>query len=292
MPKKNNHLKQAIALYRAAHPGTSYTQALRAITGPGTAPVPHLWIATTVGESDLDVWLSDDTLLSDLADWGGAPDGTRDAIKKLMVEARRQPGQPVIVDDESELTWTPVQGATSMPVDRVWILDAIDSAPRAFASSESLIDAVDGDLPDVCAQAARTPGVPQTWKTMTVTIKGLNTSVSYLYRDADNYKASRQVILPGLLSVAERKQILDARDDGGYFIPSQVGLDDLQGELQQWDAPHELADDDVNPSDHPWHEMDDDQIEVSAQAPNETMTASELAAAFAEVTWDADGTWL
>lgn len=51
----------------------------------------------------------------------------------------------------------------------------------------------------------------------------MNTKISYLYRDASNYKIQNECIVRGLLTDAQIKAILDCRD-GDNFIPSQVGL--------------------------------------------------------------------
>lgn len=65
-----------------------------------------------------------------------------------------------------------------------------------------------------------------------------NTALSYLYRDADNFKQSKVVILEGELAEGMLERIISsAKDDGdqsgnpGYFIPGQVGLPDLQNQF-------------------------------------------------------------
>lgn len=51
----------------------------------------------------------------------------------------------------------------------------------------------------------------------------MNTKISYLYRDASNYKVPNECIVRGLLTDEQTKAILDCLD-GDNFIPSQVGL--------------------------------------------------------------------
>lgn len=51
----------------------------------------------------------------------------------------------------------------------------------------------------------------------------MNTKISYLYRDASNYKVPNECIVRGLLTEEQTKAILDCRA-GDNFIPSQVGL--------------------------------------------------------------------
>ena len=51
----------------------------------------------------------------------------------------------------------------------------------------------------------------------------MNTKISYLYRDADNYKVYNECIVQGEISEEQIRQILDCCDMGEYFIPQQVG---------------------------------------------------------------------
>lgn len=51
----------------------------------------------------------------------------------------------------------------------------------------------------------------------------MNTKISYLYRDASNYKVPNECIVRGLLTDEQTKAILDCLDVDN-FIPSQVGL--------------------------------------------------------------------
>ena len=52
----------------------------------------------------------------------------------------------------------------------------------------------------------------------------MNTKISYLYRDADNYKQYNECIVAGTLSAKQICTILDCCDMGEYFIPRHVGL--------------------------------------------------------------------
>ena len=60
----------------------------------------------------------------------------------------------------------------------------------------------------------------------------MNTEILYSYRDASNYKTHRYEILEGKINNEQIYAIISCLEDGELFIPSQVGLDDLQGELQ------------------------------------------------------------
>lgn len=81
--------------------------------------------------------------------------------------------------------------------------------------------------------------------------------VIYLYRDADNYKFHGSFCLVGVLDIRYIEEYLF---DGEYFIPSKVGLDDLQ-------PPEKTA------ADHFLHEI----IEINQQlVPIDNMTAEEF----------------
>lgn len=49
-----------------------------------------------------------------------------------------------------------------------------------------------------------------------------NTQISYLYRDAHNYKKHNKVILPGTFTDKQIQAIIGCLSDGEYFIPSEM----------------------------------------------------------------------
>ncbi|MCR4313072.1 MAG: hypothetical protein NUV58_02395, partial [Candidatus Roizmanbacteria bacterium] len=55
----------------------------------------------------------------------------------------------------------------------------------------------------------------------------MNTLITYQYRDASNFKESDTVIIRGLLSINDIEEYLYEKE---YFIPSEIGLKDLQPE--------------------------------------------------------------
>ena len=75
----------------------------------------------------------------------------------------------------------------------------------------------------------------------------MHTRIEYLYRDADNYKQFASVVLVGAITPAELDTIGAALDSGLYFIPSQIGLPDLQSAMPGFPDPE---------SDHVWHELE------------------------------------
>ena len=118
---------------------------------------------------------------------------------------------------------------------------------------------------------------------------GDNTSFTYRYRDADNYKTATQLILPGKPHQEEVDEIQKKLIDGDSFIAEQVGLEPLQDDLRQWDTANtELDEDGHNQADHCWHEIDTaSDIQPTTEAPTTDMTFEELVSRFTEVqTWD------
>jgi len=91
----------------------------------------------------------------------------------------------------------------------------------------------------------------------------MNTKFSYMYRDGSNYKACNDVVLEGECTFKDIEQFLD---DGMWFIPSQVGLSDLQYKLFAYDGPGE--------DDHVWHEINDGDFEPTDEEPTAPITAS------------------
>jgi len=109
----------------------------------------------------------------------------------------------------------------------------------------------------------------------------MNTSLYYQYRDASNYKQDTIVILAGTLTQFQIQEIMKIRDDGEFFIPSQVGLEDLQ---------HRMIDGGDNMEvDHVWHELTDDAFTNTDKEPTTTITAEQLYQSFnvvRESGWD------
>lgn len=103
-----------------------------------------------------------------------------------------------------------------------------------------------------------------------------NTALSYLYRDASNYKQHADVIFSGALTLDEAHQLLNAMDEEDSFVPSAVGLNDLQDMMcSDWD-PEE---------DHPLHEIDG--LALTDKQATETQTAQAFLNAFLNADWNA-----
>ncbi len=90
----------------------------------------------------------------------------------------------------------------------------------------------------------------------------MNTQLSYLYRDAWNYKRFHSIILPGIITLEQIEPFLREQT---FFIPSEVGLPDLQEDV-------------FKSYDHIWHEIE--AIELIDEQPTATINASVLLANF------------
>lgn len=89
----------------------------------------------------------------------------------------------------------------------------------------------------------------------------MNTRIDYMYRDPGNYKQFNTIVIQGEVDIDLFKSVLD---EELYFIPSQLGLEDLQGRFCNG----------VQADDHPWHELE--EIEHTDDAPVVGSDAGEL----------------
>ena len=83
----------------------------------------------------------------------------------------------------------------------------------------------------------------------------MNTKISYLYRDADNYKKVNECVIAGALTAEQICAIKDCCDMGEYFIPSQVGLPERR--FDRYDPA----------VDHCWFELDEDSFSETIEPP-------------------------
>jgi hypothetical protein len=90
----------------------------------------------------------------------------------------------------------------------------------------------------------------------------MNTSITYQYRDASNYKEFDTVIICGILSLNDIKKYLYDKE---FFIPSEIGLKDLQPE-------------NLNQDDHIWHEIL--ETKNTHEKPTANITAKKIIANF------------
>ena len=93
----------------------------------------------------------------------------------------------------------------------------------------------------------------------------MNTLITYQYRDASNYKEFETVITNGLLSLKDIEEYLYDKE---FFVPSEIGLKDLQPE-------------NLNQDDHIWHEIL--EINHTHEKPTTNMTAEKIVSNFRKV---------
>ena len=92
-----------------------------------------------------------------------------------------------------------------------------------------------------------------------------NTLVTYLYRDASNYKLYEETVLEGRITEDEIQEVLGTLDMGEYFIPGQVGLP-----MPSFS--------DYNEDDHPWCELSEASFDKTGRSAD--MTVREFVEAF------------
>lgn len=106
----------------------------------------------------------------------------------------------------------------------------------------------------------------------------------YQYRDASNYKQGTTVYFEGEPSLEQLKVINKALDQKKYFIPGDVGLDELQDRLSSFPSD----------DDHVWHELL--SLDVVFSLPADAIVegpVAELVEAFGKIgtpeSWDVEG---
>lgn len=106
-----------------------------------------------------------------------------------------------------------------------------------------------------------------------VTVLGVNTMLTYMYRDGSNYKNYATVVFPGQVSLELRDALTAALEGGDRFLPAQVVLTTLQQEhLSHYD------------DDHVWHEIL--TLEDTCAGPTAEPDAASFVALFTGITWD------
>lgn len=118
-----------------------------------------------------------------------------------------------------------------------------------------------------------------------------NTKISLMYRDADNYKAHKEVIVSGAITAEQIQQIRSGLEDGQFIIADQVGLPTPSFDFMKYDS---WPNDD---SDHVWTTLPDFEGDVSpaelhtTDEETEEITIEQLAEAIANAKWDVPTEW-
>jgi len=95
----------------------------------------------------------------------------------------------------------------------------------------------------------------------------MNTKISYLYRDSDNYKVHNECVVSGTLTEDQIETILDCLDEGEYFIPGRVGLPENKF-------------DETTEADHDFFELGQYSFEQTKETPTAFVTAELLVELF------------
>ena len=109
----------------------------------------------------------------------------------------------------------------------------------------------------------------------------MNTKIEYMYRDAGNHKAYREIVLTGVLTASELTEVKNkcAWCDGDpKFIASEVGLPSPQRDMNKYGFPTE--------DDHVWCELLSIDLTKEPATKDVTLTAEQLRAAFAKAKWN------
>jgi hypothetical protein len=61
-----------------------------------------------------------------------------------------------------------------------------------------------------------------------------NTVMTYKYTDRFGYSTANSIVFSGQIDATGKNKLISFLKDG-YFIPSAVGLPNLQGDIQQYD---------------------------------------------------------
>lgn len=95
----------------------------------------------------------------------------------------------------------------------------------------------------------------------------MNTGISYLYRDAGNYRKHNEVVVPGTFTPGQTGAITGCTDAGGYFIPARADLPEKRfGSITE--------------DGHCWFEPDMDGSEETDAGADTGMTPGEVVAKF------------
>lgn len=93
------------------------------------------------------------------------------------------------------------------------------------------------------------------------------TIIPVIYRDAAAYKAHTTYVADGAITDEQKTTLTGALHDGEFFIPMDLGYEHLGPQLDAWSETPFPGDDD-----HPWHELDVEDITVEGNGPTDGIT--------------------
>lgn len=101
----------------------------------------------------------------------------------------------------------------------------------------------------------------------------MNTKLSYMYRDANNYKQWEEIVFAGVLKDEEKLKKIKFID-GEFFIPGKVDLPDLQERFCAEDPE----------ADHAWHEWHG--IETTEEDPKDSRDINDFIDQMIAIDWE------
>ena len=111
----------------------------------------------------------------------------------------------------------------------------------------------------------------------------MNTKITYLYRDACNYKQLNEVIVNGHLTEEQQYKIINCLDSKEYFIPRQVGFPEIR--FEKFDPETDTC----------WFELDNSSFQDTSEEQTINMTPEDVVKQFeaAKGHWDdTDMSWV
>lgn len=111
----------------------------------------------------------------------------------------------------------------------------------------------------------------------------MNTKITYLYRDADNYKQFNEVIVNGCLTEEQKQKIINCLESREYFIPRQV--DFPESRFGKIDLERDTC----------WFELDESSFKDTSEEQTLDMTPEDVVKQFeaAADNWDdTDMSWM
>ena len=95
----------------------------------------------------------------------------------------------------------------------------------------------------------------------------VNTKITYLYRDANNWKQHNCVVVKGGVTPEQVKSIVSCLHDNEYFIPSCVGMPETRFSA-------------ITEDDHPWFELTENDFLLTLEKTTLDVSIDELVARF------------
>lgn len=111
----------------------------------------------------------------------------------------------------------------------------------------------------------------------------MNTKITYLYRDAGNYKQPNEVIVNGCFTEEQKRKIINCLDSKEYFIPRQVAFPEKR--FKNVDLETDTC----------WFELDESSFEDTSEEPTIDMPPEDIVKQFeaAAGNWkDTDMSWM